>query len=333
MKILVTGGAGFIGANFVHYMLAEHPDYQICVVDSLTDAGDQQRLSSVADKISFVEADINDIEALDPLVKACDWIVHFAAETHVDKSIENPGVFLQTNILGTDNLARLAIKHKVKRFHHVSTDEAFGTLELDSTDRFNEATPYHPRSPYSASKAASDHLVRAYGETYGLQYTITNSSNNYGPWDSLNRIVPLFISLALAGKKLPLYGDGKSVRDWLHVSDHCRAIDLVLHKAPSGQTYCVGASAEHNGLEIAQMVLEAVGKSKDLIEFVPDRPGHDRRYGIDATKIQKDLGWSPSTSFAEGLEQTIQWYVKHQDWWRLQQDKPGLAEWRKGLER
>jgi len=333
MKVLITGGAGFIGANFVHYMLAEHPDYKVTVIDALTDAGDKSRLDGTHDKINFVQGDINDTGTVEPLIADCDWIVHFAAETHVDKSIEHPGLFLQTNIMGTDNLARLAIKHSVKRFHHVSTDEVFGSLKLGVPDKFSESTAYDPRSPYSASKAASDHLVRAYGETYGLQYTITNSSNNYGPWDSLNRIVPLFISQALTDNKLPLYGDGKSVRDWLYVGDHCRAIDLVLHQGQPGSTYCVGASAEHNGIDIATIILEALGKPKGLIEFVADRPGADRRYAIDASKIHEDLGWEPSVSYEEGMGQTIKWYVDHQSWWQSHHDRPGLTEWRKGVVR
>lgn len=316
MKLLVTGGAGFIGSNFVHYIAEKYPDYKIKVVDILTYAGDQARLEDIAGKIEFHKADICDAPAMDKLVQDSDMVVHFAAETHVDRSIADPGPFIRSNIIGTDVVARAALKYNVKRFHHISTDEVFGSLELDSQDTFNEETPYNPRSPYSASKAASDHLVRAYGETYGLPYTITNCSNNYGPADSPGRIISLFITNALLDKPLPLYGRGAFVRDYLFVYDHCSAIDAVLHGDKVGTTYCVGGGAQRNGIQVAQAILDALGKSKDLIEFVQDRPGHDPRYAINASKIKADYGWQPSVDFEAGIKKTIDWYKQHEAWWR-----------------
>lgn len=315
MNILVTGGAGFIGSNFVHYLVNKYPDYKVTVVDLLTYAGDEGRIAEVKDKITFVKADICDYEKMIELMDGVDWVVHFAAFSHVDRSIADPGPFLQSNILGTDSLARAAIKQKVKRFHHISTDEVFGTLELGSTERFTEKTPYSPRSPYAASKASSDHIVRAYGETYGLPYTITNCSNNYGPWDSPGRVIPVFISKALNNEPLPIYGNGKAVRDYLFVEDHCTAIDLALHEGKVEQTYCVGGAAQKNGIEVAIAILDALGKPHDLIQFVTDRPGHDMRYDIDPTYIENTLGWKQSVSFEEGIKRTVDWYKEHQDWW------------------
>lgn len=314
MKILVTGGAGFIGSNFVHYMTKKYPDYEFVVVDALTYSGDESRLDAVKDKVTFIKADISDFEAMDKLMDGVDWVVNFAAETHVDRSIADPGPFLRSNILGTDSLARAALKHKVVRFHHVSTDEVFGSLELGSADRFSETTPYDPRSPYSASKASSDHIVRAYGESYGLPYTITNCSNNYGPWDSPGRVIPVFIVKALNNEKLPIYGNGQAIRDYLFVEDHCSAIDLALHEGTIGQTYCVGGAAQKNGIEVAEAILTALGKPKDMVEFVTDRPGHDMRYDIDSSFIQKALGWKQSVTFEEGIKQTVEWYKAHQPW-------------------
>lgn len=315
MKILVTGGAGFIGSNFVYYILKNRPEYEVVVVDALTYAGDRARLAKLGPRITFNEADVCDYERMVDLLKGVDVVAHFAAYTHVDRSIADPGPFLQANILGTDALARAAIKQGVKRFHHVSTDEVFGTLELGSQERFSEKTPYDPRSPYSASKAASDHLIRAYGESYDLPYTITNCSNNYGPWDSPGRVIPVFISKALHDEPLPLYGNGRAVRDYLFVEDHCVAIDLAIHHGEPGKTYCVGGGAQRNGIQIAETVLKALGKPTDLVEFVADRPGHDMRYDIDPTYIQQALGWKPSVSFEEGIKRTIDWYVDHQGWW------------------
>jgi dTDP-glucose 4,6-dehydratase len=315
-KILVTGGAGFIGANFVHYTVRNHPEYQIIVVDALTYAGDQNRLAAIADKITFVQADICDYDKMVELMKDVDVVAHFAAHTHVDRSIADPGPFLQTNIMGTDAVARAALKQNVKRFHHVSTDEVFGSLEIGRPERFNEKTPYDPRSPYSASKAASDHIVRAYGESYGLPYTITNCSNNYGPWDSPGRVIPVFIANAMNDQPLPIYGNGQAIRDYLYVEDHCAAIDLAIHVGQVGETYCVGGAAQRNGVQIAETILDLLGKSKDLMQFVTDRPGHDMRYDIDPTYIENKLGWKQSVSFEEGIQRTIDWYKANEDWWR-----------------
>ncbi len=316
MEILVTGGAGFIGSNFVHYLVHKYPDYKISVVDALTYAGDEGRLEAVKDKITFHKADICDFDAMNTLLKGVDWVVHFAAYTHVDRSIADPGPFLQSNILGTDSLARAALQQGVKRFHHVSTDEVFGSLELGSNLRFNEQTPYSPRSPYAASKASSDHIVRAYGESYGLPYTITNCSNNYGPWDSPGRIIPVFIAKAMHNELLPVYGNGTAVRDYLFVEDHCAAIDLALHNGEVGQTYCVGGAAQKSGLEVARAILEALGKPHDQIQFVTDRPGHDMRYDIDPSYIEKTLGWKQSVSFEEGIKKTVDWYTSNEPWWQ-----------------
>jgi len=316
MKMLITGGAGFIGANFVHYTVKNHPDYEVVVVDALTYAGDTGRLDELGDKITFVQADICDYDKMLELLKGVDTVAHFAAHTHVDRSIADPGPFLQTNIMGTDVLARAAIKQGVKRFHHVSTDEVFGTLEIGSPEKFNEKTPYSPRSPYSASKASSDHIVRAYGESYGLPFTITNCSNNYGPWDSPGRVIPVFIANALNDKPLPIYGSGKAIRDYLFVEDHCVAIDLAIHKGDTGETYCVGGAAQRNGIQVAEAILNALGKPKELIQFVADRPGHDMRYDIDPTYIEQKLGWKQSVSFEEGIQKTVDWYKSHDGWWR-----------------
>lgn len=315
MKILVTGGAGFIGSNFVHFVVKNHPEYDVMVVDALTYAGDKGRLAEIEDRITFAQADICDYDKMVELTKGVDVVAHFAAHTHVDRSIADPGPFLQTNIMGTDALARAAIKNKVKRFHHVSTDEVFGTLEIGGPERFTERTPYAPRSPYAASKAASDHIVRAYGESYGLPYTITNCSNNYGPWDSPGRVIPVFIANALQNKPVPIYGKGQAIRDYLFVEDHCSAIDLAIRKGELGQTYCVGGAAQRNGIQVAEAILEVLGKPKELMQFVTDRPGHDMRYDIDPTYIQQKLGWRQSVSFEEGIRRTVQWYQAHQEWW------------------
>ncbi len=329
MRLLVTGGAGFIGSNFVHYVCDRHPDDDVVVVDAFTYAGHRSSLAPVADRITVVEGDICDEAAMDEVMAGCDVVVHFAAESHVDRSIDDPGPFLRTNIMGTETLLRLARKHAVGRFHHVSTDEVFGTLPLDGGS-FNEDTPYSPRSPYAASKAASDHLVRAYGETYGLPYSITNCSNNYGPYHLPEKAIPLFITNALDGKTLPLYGDGRSVRDYLYVTDHCRAIDLVIHAGKEGRTYCVGGGAERDGVALAETILDSLGLARDRIEFVADRPGHDRRYAIDATRIHEELGWEPSVTFEEGIAATIAWYQQHEDWWRPIKDRTEIITWEGG---
>jgi dTDP-glucose 4,6-dehydratase len=326
VRLLVTGGAGFIGANFVHHVAGAHPDYDVAVVDRLTYAGNLSSLRDVRDRITFVEADIRDVRAMEPLVERADRIVHFAAESHVDRSISDPGPFLDTNVMGTEALLRLALSKGVDRFHHVSTDEVFGALGLEDPP-FDERSPYDPRSPYAASKAASDHLVRAYGHTYGLPFTITNCSNNYGPYHLPEKIIPLFITNALAGLPLPVYGDGRSVRDYLFVVDHCRAIDLVLHEAEIGSTYCVGGGAERNGVDVAEAVLRQVGGPEDLVEFVPDRPGHDRRYAIDASRLRADLGWQPAVDFEEGMGRTVAWYRANEWWWRPIKERTHVIRW------
>jgi dTDP-glucose 4,6-dehydratase len=321
MKILVTGGAGFIGSNFVHYMVNKYPHYKIIVVDALTYAGDRGRLASLEDKVTFVQADICNYDKMFELLQGVDTVAHFAAETHVDRSIADPGPFLTSNIMGTDTLARAAINQKVKRFHHVSTDEVFGTLELGGVERFNEKTPYSPRSPYAASKASSDHIIRAYGESYGLSFTITNCSNNYGPADSPARVIPVFVTNALQDKPLPIYGSGKAVRDYLFVEDHCAAIDLAIHNGEVGETYCVGGAAQRNGIEVAEAILKALGKPKELMQFVEDRPGHDMRYDIDPSYIQQKLNWKQSVSFDEGIAKTVEWYKNNEAWWKPYQER------------
>ena len=322
----MTGGAGFIGANFVHHTVETHPDYDVVVVDAFTYAGHRASLGPVTERITVIEADICDEAAMDRAMAGCDVVVHFAAESHVDRSIDDPGPFLRTNILGTETLLRMARKHGVGRFHHISTDEVFGALALDG-GLFTEDTPYAPRSPYAASKAASDHLVRAYGETYGLSFTITNCSNNYGPYHLPEKAIPLFITNALDGKTLPLYGDGRSVRDYLFVTDHCRAIDLVLHAGKEGSTYCVGSGAERDGVALAETILDLLDLPRDRIEFVADRPGHDRRYAIDATRIREELGWEPSVSFEEGIAATIAWYQQNESWWRPIKERTQIITW------
>jgi len=321
-KLLVTGGAGFIGANFVHYVREKYPDYQIIVVDKLNQQGNLENLATVRDHIEFHEFDLIEEAKLVPIFEqGLDYVVHFAAETNVDRSIEDPDNFVNSNVLATNILLRLSRDHGVKRFHHVSTDEVFGSLELGTKDKFNEATPYDPRSPYSATKAASDHLVRSYFHTYGLDVTISNCSNNYGPYQVPENIVPVFTLMALQDKPVTIYGDGKSVRDYLFVLDHCRAIDLILHKGRAGETYCVGGGQEQNGVEIADGVLAILNKPQELKKFVTDRPGHDRRYAIDYTKISRELGYQPSVTFQEGLRQTIDWYQAHPEWWQPYMEK------------
>ncbi len=290
-------------------------------IDALTYAGDRGRLAAIEDKITFVQADVCDYEKMIELLAGADIVAHFAAHTHVDRSIADPGPFLRSNILGTDSLARAAIKQGVKRFHHVSTDEVFGTLEIGSPNRFNEQTAYQPRSPYAASKASSDHIVRAYGESYGLPFTITNCSNNYGPWDSPGRVIPVFITSALNDQPLPVYGNGQAIRDYLFVEDHCEAIDLAINKGQLGETYCVGGAAQRNGVQIAETILSILGKPKELLQFVEDRPGHDMRYDIDPAYIEKSLGWKQSVSFEEGIARTIEWYKSNEAWWNSYKER------------
>ncbi len=318
MKILVTGGAGFIGSNFIHYWLREYPEDEIVNLDKLTYAGSLDNLKEIENKPSykFVQGNIADNKLLDEILPEVDKIIHFAAESHVDNSITGPAVFIQTNILGTQVLLDAAIKHKIKHFHYISTDEVFGALPLDSEDKFNEQTLYDPRSPYSASKAGADHLVRAYGVTFGLNYTITNCSNNYGPYQFPEKLLPVVIINLLQGKKVPVYGDGKYVRDWLYVGDHCRAIDLVLQKGKVGETYCIGGQTEDmNNLELIKKVIKILDKDESSIEYVKDRPGHDRRYAVDWSKAKNELGYMPEYSFDEWLVKTIDWYRDNEWWW------------------
>lgn len=318
MKILVTGGAGFIGSNFIIYMMNKYPDYEIVNLDKLTYAGNLENLKSVENnpKYTFIKGDICDREIVKRAMEGSDAVVHFAAESHVDRSITGPTIFIETNIIGTEILLETALDLGIKRFHHVSTDEVFGSLSLDNlSEKFNEKTPYQPRSPYSASKASSDHLVRAFIETYKLPATISNCTNNYGPFHFIEKVIPLFITNALKDKPLPIYGQGKAVRDYLYVTDHCRALDLILHKGKVGETYCIGGDSEKNGLEIADMILDLLEKPKDLITFVEDRKGHDMRYAMDHSKITNELGWKPSVNFKEGLKKTIEWYKANESWW------------------
>jgi dTDP-glucose 4,6-dehydratase len=322
MRVLVTGGAGFIGSNFVHYLREKYPDYQVVVVDKLNQQGNIENLAPVRDSIDFHEFDLTEEDKLVPIFQqGLDYVVHFAAETNVDRSIEDPDSFVNSNVLATNVLLRLSRDHGVKRFHHVSTDEVFGSLELDSTEKFNEETPYDPRSPYSATKAGSDHLARSYFHTYGLDVTISNCSNNYGPYQVPENIVPVFTLMAMNEKPVTIYGDGKSVRDYLFVYDHCRAVDLILHGGKAGETYCIGGGQEQNGIQIANAVLSILDKPAELKKFVTDRPGHDRRYAIDYSKLNRELGYEPSVTFEEGLRKTIDWYQKNPGWWQPYMEK------------
>ncbi len=319
MKLLVTGGAGFIGSNFILYWIKHHPDDQIINFDDLTYAGNLENLVSVENNSNykFVKGNIVQASQVDPVMKGVDIVVHFAAESHVDRSIMEPAPFVMTNVIGTQILLDAAVKNNVQKFHHVSTDEVFGQLSLDSSAKFDENTKYDPRSPYSASKAGSDHLVRAYHHTFGLPITITNCSNNFGPYQFPEKIIPLAITNLIENKKIPIYGDGLYVRDWLYVEDHCRAIDMVLTKGKTGETYCVGGMADDvNNLGVAKKILGIMGKSEDMIEFVKDRPGHDRRYAVDWSKIRDELGWEPEHSFDQWLAITVKWYQENQDWWK-----------------
>lgn len=316
MRILVTGGAGFIGSNFIRYILKKYPDYKITNLDLLTYAGNLENLKEIEknSNYKFVKGDIADPKIVNKLVKDADIIVNFAAETHVDRSILDSKDFVRTNIIGTHVLLEAAKNNGNIRFHHVSTDEVYGSLGPNDAP-FNETTPYDPRSPYSASKAASDHMVRAYLHTHNLPITISNCSNNYGPYQFPEKLIPLFITNLIEDKKVPLYGDGLNVRDWLYVKDHCKAIDLIIHKGKMGETYCIGGNSEKTNKEITGKILELMSKNEGSIEFVKDRPGHDRRYAIDFSKIKKELGWEPKVTFEEGLQKTINWYKNNEEWW------------------
>lgn len=320
MKILVTGGAGFIGGNFVHYMVNKYPDYDIVNLDLLTYAGNLETCKPVEDKpnYKFVKGDIADRSFIYDLFEKekFDIVVNFAAESHVDRSIEDPGIFVQTNVLGTTVLLDASKEYGVKRYHQVSTDEVYGDLPLDRPDLFfTEDTPLHTSSPYSSSKASADLFVLAYYRTFGLPVTISRCSNNYGPYHFPEKLIPLIISRALADEELPVYGDGANVRDWLHVYDHCVAIDLIIHNGKVGEVYNVGGHNERSNLEVVKTILKALDKPESLIKYVKDRPGHDMRYAIDPKKLETELGWKPKYTFDTGIQQTIQWYLDNKEWW------------------
>lgn len=325
MKLLVTGGAGFIGSNFIRYWMKKYPKDKIVNLDKLTYAGNLSSLREVADNpnYKFVKGDICDGKLVNKLIGEIDLVVAFAAESHVDRSITGPQIFLKTNVLGTQVLLDAAVKHGVKRFHHISTDEVYGALADGGSDKFNENWPFRPNSPYAASKASADCLVRAYFKTYGLSVSTTNCSNNFGPYQFPEKLVPLFITNLMEGKKLPVYGDGMQVRDWLYVDDHCRAIDLIVHNEKTiGETFCVGGlTKDIPNIEVVRKILKIMGMDGSMIEYVKDRPGHDRRYSVDWTKIKKTLGWEPKADFDTWLEKTIRWYKNNTNWWKPLKDK------------
>lgn len=320
MNIIVTGGAGFIGGNFVHMMVQKYPDDHIICVDALTYAGNMETLASIQamPNFSFVKADIADRQAIYSIFAQYkpDVVINFAAESHVDRSIENPEIFLRTNIMGTAILMDACRKYGIQRYHQVSTDEVYGDLPLDRPDLFfTEETPIHTSSPYSSSKASADLLVLAYHRTYGLPVTISRCSNNYGPYHFPEKLIPLMIINALHDKSLPVYGKGENVRDWLYVEDHCEAIDLIVRQGRVGEVYNIGGHNERTNIEVVKTILSILGKDESLITYVTDRPGHDQRYAIDPTKINTELGWLPKTSFAKGIRKTVDWYVNNQEWW------------------
>jgi len=320
MKIIVTGGAGFIGANFIYYMLGKYPDYKIICVDCLTYAGNTETLKGVWDnpKFCFIKSDITDRAAMENTFEEYqpDIVINFTAESHVDRSIDNPGVFLNTNIIGTQVLMDLCRKHNGKRFHQVSTDEVYGDLPLDRSDLlFTEETPIHTSSPYSASKAGADLLALAYYRTFKLPVTISRCSNNYGPYHFPEKLIPFMIANVLNNKPLPVYGKGENVRDWLYVEDHCSAIDLIIHGGREGEVYNIGGNNVMENIDIVKIIIKELGASEDLITYVTDRAGHDLRYSIDASKIHRELGWMPATKFADGIKKTIKWYLDNREWW------------------
>lgn len=313
-KVLVTGGAGFIGSNFLKYMVSKYPDYHFINLDSLTYCGNLENLKDIEDKenYSFVKGDIRDSKLVSNIISDCDYIINFAAESHVDRSIEDPEIFIKSNVLGTQVLLDMAKKHNIKKYLQISTDEVYGSLPKEGY--FTETTPLQPNSPYSASKAGADLMVRAYHNTFDLPVNITRCSNNYGPYQFPEKLIPLMISNALEDKPLPVYGDGLNIRDWLHVYDHCTAIDLVLHKGKTGEIYNIGGNNEKTNIDIVKLILKELNKSESLIKFVKDRLGHDRRYAIDSTKIQKELNWKPKYTFEKGIIETINWYLDNKKW-------------------
>ncbi|WP_159797894.1 dTDP-glucose 4,6-dehydratase [Puerhibacterium puerhi] len=316
MRVLVTGGAGFIGANFVHQTVRERPDAEVTVLDALTYAGDRGSLAPVADRVTLVEGSITDGPLVDRLVGESDLVVHFAAESHNDNSLDDPSPFVQTNLVGTFTLLEAVRKHGV-RFHHISTDEVYGDLELDDPAKFTPSTPYNPSSPYSSTKAGSDLLVRAWVRSFGVQATISNCSNNYGPYQHVEKFIPRQITNLIDGGRPKLYGAGLNVRDWIHVEDHNSAVWAIVEKGRIGETYLIGADGEKNNLEVVQTLLEIFGRDPGDFEHVNDRPGHDLRYAIDASKLRDELGWAPRyTDFRSGLEATVEWYRANEAWWR-----------------
>ncbi|HCR55579.1 TPA: dTDP-glucose 4,6-dehydratase [Candidatus Saccharibacteria bacterium] len=334
MKLLVTGGAGFIGSNFVHYTVKNRPEHSVTVVDKLTYAGNKSNLEPVADKIEFIQGDICDAELMDKLVSETDIVVHFAAESHNDNSLREPWPFVETNIVGTYTILEAVRKHQ-KRLHHISTDEVFGDLEIDDPNRFTEETPYNPSSPYSSTKAGSDHLVSAWVRSFDIQATISNCSNNYGPYQHIEKFIPRQITNILSDIKPKLYGEGLNVRDWIHVDDHNEAVHLILDKGVNGETYIIGADNDHtNNKMVIEMICELMGKPKDWYEHVTDRPGHDMRYAMDSSKLRRELGWQPrytdNNGMREGLKQTIAWYEANRDWWQTEKDAVEAAYAKQG---
>jgi dTDP-glucose 4,6-dehydratase len=320
VRLLVTGGAGFIGSNFVHQTVRERPDVQVTVLDALTYAGDEASLASVVDRVAFVRGDIADAELVDRLVADADVVVHFAAESHNDNSLTNPWPFVQTNVVGTYTLLEAVRRHAV-RFHHISTDEVYGDLELDDPAKFTPQTPYNPSSPYSSTKAASDLLVRAWVRSFGVQATISNCSNNYGPFQHVEKFIPRQITNVIDGVRPKLYGKGENVRDWIHVEDHNSAVWTIIERGRIGETYLIGADGEKNNREVVELILELTGQPRDAYDLVTDRPGHDLRYAIDSSKLRTELGWEPRySSFRDGLAATIEWYQANEAWWRPQKD-------------
>jgi dTDP-glucose 4,6-dehydratase len=328
VNLLVTGGAGFIGSNFVRYWVEHHPDDRVVAFDALTYAGNKANLDDVANRIAFVHADICDTDTAQATMEShdIDVVVHFAAESHNSLAVIDPARFFRTNVLGTQSMLEAARRSEVARFHHISTCEVYGDLPLDTDEAFREDDPYRPRTPYNASKAGADHAVRAYGETYGLAATITNCSNNYGPYQFPEKVIPLFTANALDDRPLPMYASTQNRREWLHVVDHCRAIEAVLERGRIGETYHVGSGVEASIAEIADAVLKTLGKPDSLKTIVPDRPGHDRRYLLDCTKIRTELGWEPTVGFEEGLAETVLWYQANRAWWEPLRDRAPVVE-------
>jgi dTDP-glucose 4,6-dehydratase len=332
VRILVTGAAGFIGSNFVHYWLERHPVDSIVALDLLTYAGNRANLDGTEERVPFVQADIADVDIVENVLRehTIDVVVNFAAESHNSLAVVDPGLFARTNVLGTQLLLEAARRAEIERFHHISTCEVYGDLPLDSEESFTEESPYRPRTPYNASKAAADHYVRAYRETFELQTTITNCSNNYGPFQFPEKVIPLFVTNALDDRPLPMYESTQNKREWLHVRDHCRAIELVLAQGEPGGTYNVGSGVEASIEEIADRVLELTGKPESLKTIVPDRPGHDRRYLLDASKLRRELGWEPEIGFEDGLRDTVEWYAANRAWWEPLRERLQVEEtaWR-----